>query len=70
MGDGADDAYDRALSELEGSDYCEELVEIQCAYCGRKELHWQETERGWRLATPSGQLHKCSAYLTNQGEVK
>lgn len=60
MGDGADDAYDRALCELESSDYCEELIKVQCAYCKRKGLYWQETERGWRLATPNGKLHECS----------
>lgn len=64
MGDEADAYdYDYALSELEDS---EEPVEVQCAYCNRKGLHWQETERGWRLATPSGKLHTCSAYLTTK----
>ena len=62
MGDGADDAFDQMLNELEDDKYYEP-GEIKCGFCGCKGLYWQETERGWRLATSTGKLHECSAYL-------
>ncbi|WP_369952298.1 hypothetical protein [Ralstonia syzygii] len=35
------------------------LAEVECGRCGKGGLHWEETDEGWRLASPSGLLHKC-----------
>ena len=44
----ADDEYDLAL--------------VRCRYCNRDGFYWRETEAGWRLTTPTGKIHICSAY--------
>lgn len=35
----------------------------QCSYCGRRELHWGLTNRGWRLFNDREEMHSCSKYL-------
>jgi hypothetical protein len=30
-----------------------------CKYCGFARLVWKETDEGWRLAHPDGELHAC-----------
>ena len=32
---------------------------VRCKYCGCINLHWVETERGFRLAYPDGKIHDC-----------
>lgn len=33
-----------------------------CNSCGCSGLHWEQTNRGWRLAYANGELHECDAY--------
>lgn len=40
----------------------EEEEPIRCRYCGRAGYEWMKTERGWRLITTTGKVHKCKAY--------
>lgn len=35
----------------------------QCRYCLRTGFTWANTDKGWRLVTPTGLLHKCQAFL-------
>lgn len=30
-----------------------------CRYCGAKGLHWDKTDRGWRLFADDGEMHSC-----------
>lgn len=31
---------------------------IMCSYCGSENVHW-EYYNGWKLVTPSGNIHSC-----------
>lgn len=33
-----------------------------CRHCLCGGLHWQQTEKGWRLFTSQGEIHHCSRY--------
>lgn len=33
-----------------------------CKYCGKQNLHWVDTARGWRLFNPSGTMHFCDMH--------
>lgn len=52
MGDGRN----QGISESE-EDWSDRFV--RCKYCGCINLHWVETERGFRLAYPDGKIHDC-----------
>lgn len=47
-------------SYLSGED--EESDIVRCKFCNRDGFHWEETEKGWRLATETGRLHICNKY--------
>jgi len=32
---------------------------ITCKYCNETGLHWEKTEKGWRLFEDEGQMHSC-----------
>ncbi len=37
--------------------------EVRCKYCKRGGFHWHyDDQKGWRLHTNSGRIHKCKAY--------
>ncbi len=56
MGDMADDAYDRLFDDLEF-----EEQGVTCQRCGEGGLHWEETDRGWRLYNEDGDRHTCES---------
>lgn len=35
--------------------------EITCQRCGEDGLHWEETDRGWRLFNEDGDRHTCES---------
>lgn len=37
-----------------------------CRFCGVNDLHWIQTDIGWRLATPAGQVHRCQEYKSRR----
>ena len=57
MGEMADYMHDNAYADGEY-----DLALVRCRYCNREEFYWRETEDGWRLTTPTGKIHICSAY--------
>lgn len=40
-----------------------------CAHCGHRDLHWRETDAGWRLHTMGGELHVCKEYVSPRAPV-
>lgn len=37
-----------------------------CNSCGCRDLHWEQTDRGWRLAYENGQLHECAEFYARK----
>lgn len=37
------------------------LSQVICRYCGESDLHWVETDYGWRVAQSDGTIHSCDA---------
>ena len=42
-----------------GDWYDEPAIEVECRYCGKGGLHWEEDDGKFRLAEKSGYLHEC-----------
>ena len=51
------DAYDYRCDPLAPSN-----KSIECRYCHKDDLYWDETKWGSRLFEPNGQLHRCEEY--------
>lgn len=49
--------YDETTGAFEGPGYSQPKT---CRYCGARGLHWESTERGWRLFGDDG-MHVCRA---------
>ena len=54
------------------SDYDYEIYDgerlVQCKYCKTKNLHWINTDYGWRLFHDSGKQHICNNNKSKQNE--
>jgi hypothetical protein len=37
----------------------DEPMDITCKYCGEDYLHWEDTEKGWRLYNEHDEPHEC-----------
>lgn len=33
--------------------------EVECKFCGKSELHWEETDTGWVLLDGKYAVHNC-----------
>ena len=66
MGDIADWMLDQALIshwDDPAYDTVEDLPRQKtCAYCNKPRLHWQMTEKGWRLFDENNNMHSCSKH--------
>ncbi len=65
---GVDTFSDIDFSVPRGSQGCFVPVQtkpkfITCKHCGFTRLKWKETEEGWRLAHPDGELHECQEFF-------
>jgi hypothetical protein len=69
MGEMADYILDNSPDEL---DWFAPERPHQCAYCGKRGLHWVMTDRGWRLATTNRRgeeiIHSCTQYRKIKGK--
>lgn len=45
-------------------------TEKSCTKCGANNLHWQNTERGWRLFHQDGERHDCAGGISKSGGPK
>jgi hypothetical protein len=45
--------------DLDGYDDDGYTREITCKFCEQEGLHWEETDRGWRLFSSNGKQHFC-----------
>lgn len=43
---------------------------VTCKFCGKENLHWEETPAGWRLYTENDRPHNCRARPAKVGEFE
>lgn len=61
----AADAYDEGILDENGYEAMASTGSNPfkvCRYCGCKNLHWKQTDLGWRLADCQELIHSCSKY--------
>jgi hypothetical protein len=60
----AGDAYDDYCDSMDDyafgfPSYEENRDNRRCRYCEEGDLHWEETNNGWRLFDDEGDMHDC-----------
>ena len=69
MGDMADFINDDGWDDRDGDHY-QSNFKVICDYCKQHNLHWVRVDSSrWRLATPTGKIHSCKAYLEKQRRI-
>jgi hypothetical protein len=56
------DIFDHLNDAFDSLDYMDEFPVIRsviCKHCGTRDLHWLETDLGWRLYDDNNKMHAC-----------
>ena len=68
MGEIADDHSSESVDsywdqeEYEYEEFERPVSPKTCQYCGQGGLHWEHTERGWRLHDVNQEMHTCDKF--------